>query len=126
MADPSRSESAEGPHAAAFETARLDIRLGAIVANYRTFQRLSAPSAVAAVVKADGYGLGAEVIARSLSAARCDTFFVARVAEGVALRAIVPAARIFVLDGAPPDSVPALISHRLTPVLNSLADIAAW
>ncbi len=30
------------------------------------------------------------------------------------------------LDGAPADAVPALISHRLTPVLNSLAEIAAW
>jgi alanine racemase len=38
----------------------------------------------------------------------------------------VPRARIFVLDGAQPDAVPALISHRLTPALNSLAEIAAW
>jgi len=109
-----------------FETAQLTIRLGAVVANYNKFQRLAAPSAVAAVVKADGYGLGADVIAKRLSAARCDTFFVARVDEGVALRPTVPSARIFVLDGAPPDAIPALISHRLTPVLNSLADVAAW
>jgi alanine racemase len=39
---------------------------------------------------------------------------------------LVPKARIFVLDGAPADSVPALIANKLTPVLNSLADIAAW
>jgi alanine racemase len=38
----------------------------------------------------------------------------------------VPKARIFVLDGAFADSVPALIANNLTPVLNSLADIAAW
>ncbi|HEY0265309.1 MAG TPA: alanine racemase, partial [Rhizomicrobium sp.] len=35
-------------------------------------------------------------------------------------------ARIFVLDGAAPDAVPALIRFSLTPVLNSLAQIAAW
>ena len=35
-------------------------------------------------------------------------------------------ARIFVLEGAPADAVPALMRHRLTPVLNSLAEIAAW
>jgi len=29
-------------------------------------------------------------------------------------------------DGAPPDAVPALFAHHLTPVLNSLAEIAAW
>jgi alanine racemase len=110
-----------------FESARLTIRLGAAVANYRTFQRLAAPASVAAVVKADAYGLGAGFIAAALTArAHCDTFFVARVEEGVALRPVVPAARIFVLDGAPPDAVPALITHRLTPVLNSLSDIAAW
>ena len=39
---------------------------------------------------------------------------------------IVPQARIFVLDGADPDSVPALLRFSLTPVLNSLAQIAAW
>ncbi len=33
---------------------------------------------------------------------------------------------VFVLDGAPSDAVPALIAHQLTPVLNSLAEIAGW
>ena len=47
--------------------------------------------------------------------------------KAVALRRVLGnAPRIFVLDGAPPDAVPALIAHRLTPVLNSLAEIAAW
>jgi alanine racemase len=70
--------------------------------------------------------LGAEHVARALSHASCDTFFVARAEEGVALRPIVPQARIFVLDGAVADDVPALISHRLTPVLNSLSQLAGW
>ena len=131
MVEPSRNAGVSaantlGGAAGRFDAACVRIRLGAIVANYRAFQRLAAPSAVAAVVKADAYGLGADAVSRSLSNARCDTFFVARGEEGVALRPIVPTARIFVLDGAPPDAVPALISHRLTPVLNSLADVAAW
>jgi alanine racemase len=78
------------------------------------------------VVKADGYGLGAPEITRALSAAGCDTFFVARLEEGVRLRPVVPTARIFVLDGAAPDTVDTLIDHRLVPVLNSLAEIAGW
>src|SRR5690606_3310298 len=82
--------------------------------------------AVAAVVKADAYGLGAQEVAPALAAAGCDSFFVARLEEGVALRRLVPGARIFVLDGAHPDAVPALLTHRLTPALNSLAEIAAW
>jgi alanine racemase len=109
-----------------FEAAWLTVRLGAIAANYRIFRGLAAPAAVAGVVKADAYGMGAAMVAPRLAEAGCDTFFVARLAEGVALRPILPKARIFVLDGAPPDAVPALIANRLTPVLNSLAEIAAW
>lgn len=109
-----------------FPAARLTVRLGAIVSNYRFCQRRAGPAAAAAVVKADAYGLGASEVSRALSNAGCDTFFVARVEEGVNLRPVVPQARIFVLDGAPADSVPALITHRLTPVLNSLPQIAAW
>ena len=109
-----------------FQAALLTVRLGAIAANYRTYRRLAGPAAVAAVVKADGYGLGASCIAPALAEAGCDGFFVARLEEAIALRTISPRARIFVLDGAPADAVPALISRRLTPVLNSLSDIAAW
>jgi alanine racemase len=109
-----------------FQAARLTVRLGAIAANYRTYRRLTGPKAVAAVVKADAYGLGADRVAPALAEAGCDSFFVARLEEAVALRALAPRARIFLLDGAPADAVPALITHRLTPVLNSLAQIAAW
>jgi alanine racemase len=109
-----------------FEAARLTVRLGAVDANFRACQRLAGPAAVAGVVKADAYGMGMLPVARSLASAGCDTFFVARLEEGIKLRPAVPAARVFVLDGAPPDAVPALITHRLTPVLNSLGEIAAW
>lgn len=109
-----------------FDAAHLTVRLGALVQNFRTAQKLTGPAVVAAVVKADAYGLGFRPVAKALLASGCDTFFVARLAEGVALRPLAPEARIFVLDGALPDMVPALIANRLTPVLNSLADIAAW
>ena len=109
-----------------FEAARLTVRLGAIAANFKTVQRLAGPAVAAAVVKADAYGTGLEAVAPALVQAGCDTFFVARLEEGLALRPLAPAARIFVLDGAQPDAVPALITHRLTPVLNSVAEIAGW
>ena len=109
-----------------FQTSCLTVRLGAVVSNYRLCQRLAGPAAVASVVKADAYGLGAAAVTHALAGAGCDTFFVARVEEGVALRPIVPHARIFVLDGALSETVPALIGHRLTPVLNSLVQVAAW
>lgn len=109
-----------------FEAAHLVVRLGAIAANYKTVQRLAGPAVAAAVVKADAYGTGLDRVAPVLVQAGCDTFFVARLEEGVALRPLAPEARIFVLDGAQPDAVPALISHQLTPVLNSIAEIAGW
>jgi alanine racemase len=109
-----------------FQAACLTVRLGAVVANYRTYRRLAGPTAVAAVAKADAYGLGAGPIVTALAMAGCDSFFVARLEEGIGLRQLLPRARIFVLDGAAPDAVPALLSYRLTPALNSLAQIAAW
>ncbi len=109
-----------------FEAARLTVRLGAIAANYRELGRRAGTAAVVAVVKAEAYGLGAKPVARALAAAGCDTFFVARVEEGVALRPVVPGARIFVLDGVTADLVPVFVAHRLTPVLNSLDEIQVW
>ncbi|HKD48246.1 MAG TPA: alanine racemase [Rhizomicrobium sp.] len=109
-----------------FEAAWLTVRLGAIGENYRDFRRLAGSASAAGVVKADGYGLGAAFVAPALAAAGCDTFFVARLEEGIALRNVLHDVRIFVLDGAPADAVPALIAHRLTPVLNSLSQIADY
>jgi alanine racemase len=114
------------PRIADFEAARLTVRLGAVAANFKTAQRLAGTATAAAVVKADAYGTGLAPVVPALVQAGCDTFFVARLEEGLALRPLAPEARIFVLDGAQPDAVPALISHRLTPVLNSITEIAGW
>ena len=109
-----------------FDAARLTVRLGAVAGNYHECQRAAGPAAVAGVVKADAYGLGADAVSRALAGAGCDSFFVARLEEGIALRPILPDARIFVLDGARSVAIPALIEYGLTPVLNSLAEIADW
>ena len=116
----------EGEDKSQFVPLRVTVRLDAIVANWRTAQTIAGPALAAAVVKANAYGTGMARAAPALAAAGCETFFVARLEEGVALRKLLPSARIFVLDGAPADTVPALLSHRLIPVLNSLADIAVW
>ena len=109
-----------------FEAARLTVRLGAVASNFREFQRMAGGAKVAAVVKADAYGMGMLPVAKHLAGTGADTYFVARLEEGVALRPALPHARIFVLDGAPGDAIPALIGYKLTPVLNSLAEIEAW
>jgi len=76
------------------------------------------------VVKANGYGLGAVPIGRALARAGCRHFFVALLAEGLALReAVGDAPMIAVLNGFPPGADGAA---ALTPVLNGLPDVAAW
>jgi alanine racemase len=103
----------------------LTVRLDSVVENYRICQRLSGTK-VGAVVKADGYGLGAIPVAQALRDANCDTFFVARIEEGIALRHALRDARIFVLDGCPAGAAAALIAHDLAPILNSLHQIELW
>lgn len=104
----------------------LTIDLAAVVANWRLLQRLVAPAACAAVVKADAYGLGVAPVARALHRAGCRTFFVACLAEAVAVRPHVADSAIYVLAGVPPGCEDAFVRHQLRPVLNSLIDIAAW
>ena len=106
-------------------TGRLTISLTALAANYNALCRL-AQGDVAAVVKADGYGLGAVRIARHLLSAGCREFFVASCAEGAALREALGAGVIYVLEGALPETVEELLQSELIPVLNTPAQIEIW
>ncbi len=116
-------DSMQAPH----ETvAQLTVKLGAAAANYREARAKSAAATVAPVVKADAYSLGLAPIARALAKAGADSFFVARLEEGIALRVLLPVARIFVLDGVVEQTAPQLAAHSLIPVLNSLDEIAEW
>ena len=104
-------------------SAVLHIDLAAIVANWRALAARAAPGAVAGVVKANAYGLGAVQVARALHAAGCRHFFVAHLSEGMALRAGLGAGpMIAVLDGFAPGADE---SAGLVPVLNSLGDVLA-
>ena len=105
--------------------ARLVIDLGALAANYALLQRIAAPAEVGAVVKANAYGLGLGPVAARLAAAGCHSFFVDSLAEGQDLRARLPQARIFVLSAAA-DAAEVCRRERLTPVLNTLAEVRRW
>ncbi|HEY5081722.1 MAG TPA: alanine racemase [Bauldia sp.] len=105
---------------------RLTIDLGALVANWRTLAARAPGATTAAVVKADGYGVGALEASKALAAAGCGTFFVGLPEEGIRLRAALPAATIYVLAGLIPGSVEALTRANLRPVLGSPTEIDAW
>ncbi len=108
----------------------LTIDLAAVAENYRRLREevLTAP-ACAAVVKADGYGLGAARVGPVLARAGARSFFVAQLDEGIALRAALsayPMSAIFVLNGPTPGAEDDFPEHGLVPVLNSLGDIETW
>lgn len=105
---------------------RLTIDLGALARNYHTLREAAAPSECGAVVKADGYGLGAGAVAARLVAEGCSTFFVATVAEGIALRDVIDTPEIYVLDGVNEVEAPRAADYDLVPVINSIEQLDAW
>lgn len=108
--------------------ARLTVDLDALAHNYAVVTREAAGAEVAGVLKADGYGLGAAPVGLRLWAEGARTFFVARLAEGEALRAALTADRpaaIYVLDGFTTGSGPRLAAADLTPAICSLPQVAA-
>jgi len=104
----------------------LTVDLGAIVANWRLLQAKHASAATGAVVKANGYGLGAVPVAAALAAAGCRHFFVATPDEALALRSTIPDATLVVLGGLFAGSEQDFAEHGIIPALGSLAEIDAW
>jgi alanine racemase len=105
----------------------LEIDLGGIVANWRLLAEKAARAACGAVVKANGYGLGAAPVARALAAAGCRLFFVATLDEGIALRGALGAdPEIAVFNGPLPGTAVEFTLHRLIPVLNDPGQIDTW
>lgn len=104
----------------------LTVDLDALARNYRTLAAISGV-AVHPVVKADGYGLGAVACASRLMAEGARTFYVARAAGGLALRAALgETPTVYVLDGCDERSVAALRTANLRPVLNHPDQLRVW
>jgi len=104
----------------------LTIDLDALAGNYRTLRDRAAVNC-AAVVKADGYGLGAEIVGLRLAREGCRDFFVAHMSEGAALKPALPAdANVYVLHGPMPGAEADCLGLGLIPVLNSPEQLAAW
>lgn len=104
----------------------LSINLRALQQNYLLVKRQVSPAETAASVKADAYGLGMDQVAPALQAAGCRTFFVALPEEGKRLRAILPEATIYVLDGLLAGEAGFYAAHRLRPVLSQPEEVEEW
>ena len=104
----------------------LSVDLSALARNFHTLQALTG-APVHPVVKADSYGLGANACATRLMAEGARTFFVARAAEGAALRTTLGSeAVIYVLDGCHDGAAAQLKAADLRPVLNQPRQLRAW
>jgi len=105
----------------------LEINLSHIADNYRLFRnKVGKQCKVAGVVKANAYGLGLEAIVKKLDSLNCPQYFVATLDEAIQLRTFNTDTPVVVLGGLFHDAEKEYLIHNITPVLNSLDDIARW
>lgn len=105
----------------------LTIDLAAIQTNWLKLQFIDAGAAVAGVIKANAYGLGADRVGRALYDVGCREFFLASIDEALSARAYLPAdTAIYLLGGAGIGSESLLIQSKITPVLCSFDAVSAW
>jgi alanine racemase len=105
---------------------QLSIDLGALARNWRALDKVSAGALTGAVVKADAYGTGITMASKALHAAGARFFFVATPDEGMAVRAALPDAHIFVLNGLYPGAASLYIRQNMMPILSSMAMLEEW
>ena len=104
-------------------TGSLTVDIDALAANWRALDALSG-SETAAVVKADGYGLGAAKVARALAKAGARTFFVAAAQEGATVRqALGPDPQVCVFSGHMRGDTDMIGDLMLTPMLNTIGQV---
>jgi alanine racemase len=96
----------------------IDVDLDAIAANLGAIRGWIGPRVrLVAVVKAQGYGLGARLVAAAALEAGADGLAVARVREGVRLRDLGVQAPILLLAAFTPAETDALVANDLTPTV---------
>jgi alanine racemase len=105
-------------------TGTLTVDLDALAENWRALDRQSAVE-TAAVVKADGYGMGAARVAKALAKAGARRFFVAVAEEAAVLRAVLGSEPIIhVFSGHMEGDTQLIADLGLIPMLNSPDQIA--
>ncbi|MBX3486927.1 MAG: alanine racemase [Candidatus Paracaedibacteraceae bacterium] len=108
----------------------LIVNLDLVAHNYNHLKSMTATAECSAVLKADGYGMGAIPMALRLMREGCKSFFVAFADEGVALReAFIDRgldADIYILNGFFPGSEGVYADFHLIPALTDLDQVARW
>lgn len=104
----------------------LTIDLVALKENWKRLRARSGSAECGAAVKGNAYGLGIEPVARALWEAGCRSYFVARPTEGEELRALLPEATIYVLDGLFAGQAEFYAKRNLCPALISVEEAREW
>lgn len=109
------------------DTARawVDVDLDALVANARTIAAISG-ARLMPMVKANGYGLGAVVVAAALEPLEPWGFGVATLDEGAELRAAGVTRPIVVFTPLQAEWIPGCLATDLRPTIGDPAALAAW
>jgi len=97
-----------------------EISASAIAHNVRALKTVMGEALLCAVVKANGYGHGAQLAARAAISGGADSLAVAIVDEGIELRGSGVSAPILLLAEIPPETIPDALSHSLTLTIGSL------
>jgi alanine racemase len=105
---------------------RIQINCSALQNNYAFIKKnAGADTPVMAMVKADGYGHGMVMAAKSFARAGCTTYGVAELREGVLLREAGIRDDIYVTIGFDKDDVELIFQHDLTPVIYDFESVRA-
>lgn len=104
----------------------LSIDLSALQKNYKTLAKKAGKAACGAAIKGNAYGLGIVPVSKALWDAGCRDYFVARPKEGEELRALLPDATIYVLDGLFPGQAEFYAINKLRPALIAMDEAREW
>ena len=105
---------------------RLHLSRDALTHNWQWLRGQSHGAACGAAIKADGYGLGAREVAKTLLDAGCRHFFVATWAEAADVADILPTGGLSVLHGIRREDLSIARATGARPVLNSCEQIQIW
>lgn len=97
-----------------------EIDLDALAGNFRLIREKAAPAAVCAVVKADAYGHGDHMVARTLAEEGAAWFAVSSLAEARHLRRSGVEQPVLILGMTRPECAAALAGERITQAVYSL------
>lgn len=102
---------------------RLEVDLGVLRGNYRKIEKRVRPAEVLSVVKANAYGLGAAVFARTLHAAGCRRFGVADAREASEIVSLgLKGATVQILSSVFPDEIAPMVAAGVVLPVTGIAE----